>query len=144
MNKKVTIVTGGTKGIGEKIVEHCLKKKHKVAFCSSSNFVPDIKFKQFENSYLYRKIDVCNEKEVKKFINLIVKKFKKIDYLINNAGTYGDIGNFEKSNLKNWKKAVEVNLFGSINLIKHCLPILKRKKSISQKLSNFLVEGQQI
>lgn len=127
MKKKVLIITGGTKGIGKKIVESFIKKNFYIAFCSSSKCKINSKIKSYSRNFIYKKVDVRNEREVKNFITLIIKKFKKIDYLINNAGIYGDIGNFEYSSMKEWKKAIEVNLFGSVNFIKYCLPHFKKK-----------------
>jgi len=128
MKKKILVVTGGTKGIGKKIVENCLKENFYVAFCSSTKFQIDNKFKNYSKNFIYKKVDVTNERQIKRFISLVIKKFKRIDCLINNAGIYGDIGNFEYSNMKSWKRAIEVNLIGSVNFIKYCLPHFKKKK----------------
>mgnify|MGYP005635507795 FL=1 len=77
--------------------------------------------------FLFLKTDISNEKKTKINFNLGLKKFKKINFLVNNAGV---------SIFTNWKNRTEkdidfvtnVNLKGTINLIKIFSLYLKNKK----------------
>ena len=62
--------------------------------------------------------------------------------MINCAGIYGPKGEFEKLSWNKWKQVIEINLLGSIYLIKEILPYFKNKKKV--KLFNLLVEGQRL
>ena len=56
-----------------------------------------------------------------------IKKFKKIDILINNGGVYGPKGFIEKINWNAWVKTIEINLFGSVLLCKEVIPYFKKR-----------------
>ena len=71
-------------------------------------------------------LDISDENQVESFVNDIIKKDKKIDALINNAGIYGPKGLIENITLKDFKKTIDINLFGSINFIKILILILKK------------------
>ena len=132
---KTVLVTGASKGIGFEISKSFLESGANLLICSSnrrnilSSYKKLKKIKKIHQKLFYSKTDVSNEKDVKKFINLAIKKYKKIDILINNAGIYGPIGDIEKINWKEWVKAISVNLFGSVLLCKEIMPYFKKKNS---------------
>lgn len=72
----VIIVTGGTGNIGQNIVRRLESKGACVINL-------DLQESDKENYY---KVDLCNEKQVEDIIDSILKKYLKIDVLINNAG----------------------------------------------------------
>ena len=47
--------------------------------------------------------------------------------LINNAGIYGPKGEIESVNWKDWMKAIEINLFGSVLMCRSLLPHFKKQ-----------------
>ena len=51
-------------------------------------------------------INESHENQVENFINGVIKKNKKIDALINNAGIYGPKGLIENISLKDFKKTI--------------------------------------
>lgn len=79
MNKTI-IITGNRKGIGRFLTEFFLEKGFNVVGCSRT--ASDLMHK----NYLHFITDVGDEKAVIKLVKVAVKKFDKIDYLINNAG----------------------------------------------------------
>jgi 3-oxoacyl-[acyl-carrier protein] reductase len=77
---KVIIITGTRKGVGRYLSEYYLKKDYIVIGCSRNE--SDLIKEKYEHFCL----DVANEKEVKKMVSYVQKKYRRIDYLINNAG----------------------------------------------------------
>ena len=59
---------------------------------------------------------------------MTIKKFGKCNILVNNAGIYGPKGKIENINWKDWKKTIEINLFGSILMCRHLIKYFKKKK----------------
>ena len=120
MNNKIALVTGGTSGIGKEIVKELLDKGCKVITCYHSNeSLAKETEKEFSNeNLLIIKCDVSNEEEVINMYNNISTKFGKIDYLVNNAGTF--IDNLIKDfNIDDFKKVLDINLLGKVICTKH-------------------------
>tara|TARA_B100001059_G_C17735815_1_gene528794 strand:- start:85 stop:891 length:807 start_codon:yes stop_codon:yes gene_type:complete len=127
----IILITGGTSGIGESLAQN-LSVKNTVIICGT-NKKKLYKDKNFNiKSY---KCDVSDEKSVIKFSKLLNKKYKMIDVIINCAGTYGAIGKFSELSFKNWKKAIEINFFGTFLICKYFLKFFKKSKI--KKIINF-------
>ncbi|MGK9477236.1 SDR family oxidoreductase [Melioribacter sp. OK-6-Me] len=124
---KVILVTGGSGIIATAITEGLLKCGANVILISRN----EEKLKQICNSFKelgkidYIKCDVLKEVDVENAKEQVLKKYGKIDVLINGAG-----GNLPEATLKpeenifdlsfeNFKKAVDLNLHGTV------LPTLK-------------------
>jgi NAD(P)-dependent dehydrogenase (short-subunit alcohol dehydrogenase family) len=86
-----------------------------------------IRIKSKNQKILYTVTDVSSYDQVKKLVNITINKFKRIDILINNAGVYGPKGDIEKISWNEWVKAIEINLFGSVQLCRAVIPYFKKK-----------------
>lgn len=120
MNNKIALVTGGTSGIGKEIVKELLDKDCKVITCYHSNdsLANETKKELSTENLFIIKCDVSNEDEVISMFNTIKEKYGKIDYLVNNAGTF--IDNFIKDfNIDEFKKVLDINLLGKVICTKH-------------------------
>ncbi len=119
---KIVVVTGGHQGNGLSIVENFLKKGSKV-------YSIDKKFKKNrKNSNLVEiKAEINNFRLVKKIIQKIGKKEKKIDILVNNAGISEKFSN--KNLLNYWNRTISINLTAPYFLSYICLPFLKKAKN---------------
>lgn len=103
----------------------------------SINFLKK-KFKKTRQKVSFFLLDLNNESKVESTINLIIKKYRKIDCLINAAGFTGDLmaeidGNFferfEKYDFKLWQKSLSGNLSGTFLATKFVAKhMLMRKK----------------
>jgi 3-oxoacyl-[acyl-carrier protein] reductase len=132
LKEKVAIVTGGSRGIGLAIYKKCVEEGAKVVICSRNieeiNKAIDTVDKDRANSDGIR-IDVSNLIECKKLIDFTMKKFGRIDILINNAGIYGPIGLLETNEMEQWLKTIEINLMGTVYCSNLVLPLMRREKS---------------
>ena len=79
---KTIIITGAASGLGKSISEEFDKKKCNLVLCDRNL----IDIKKYKNQVLFFKIDLTDEKQIKKLFDETLKKFKKIDIVINNAG----------------------------------------------------------
>ena len=83
---KICIVTGGANGIGRCIVEEFLARGAKVAAIDTDSVSGKKLLKKFSGeNFMFLKGDITEEKTLKIISLKIIKKFKKVDYLINNA-----------------------------------------------------------
>lgn len=128
---KIALVTGGTSGIGKEIVKELLDKGCTVVTCYHSNgeAANEMK-KEFNNkNLLIIKCDVSNEDSVIKMFDTIKENYGKLDYLVNNAGTF--IDNFIKDfDISDFKKVLDINLLGKVMCTKYAYPIMSNGGAI--------------
>lgn len=137
MNDKIALVTGGTSGIGKSIVKKLLSKGCVVITCYNSN-EENAKnlIKEVDNKRLtVLKCDVSDENQVKEMMKTIKEKYHKLDYLVNNAGTF--IDNFIKDfDIEDFKRVLDINLLGKVICTKHAYSIMSEGGSIVNITSN--------
>ncbi|NMA51291.1 MAG: SDR family oxidoreductase [Mollicutes bacterium] len=129
--EKVAFVTGGTSGIGKGIVKELLDKGCIVITCYHDNEKAAKEMKQEINNdnLIVKKCDVSNEEEVIKLFKLIKENYGKLDYLVNNAGTFID-SYIKDYNIADFKKVLDVNLIGKVICTKHSYKIMSHGGSI--------------
>lgn len=134
LGKELSIVTGASKGIGKAIALRLAKENHDVMlFARDVNALQSVK-KEIESFGVKAKIfsgDTADQKFVEDSINQILKDHGKVDHLINNAGM-GILKKFVDSNLYEFKKQIDVNLYGVYNFTKAVINsmIINRSGSI--------------
>jgi NAD(P)-dependent dehydrogenase (short-subunit alcohol dehydrogenase family) len=117
--KKVILITGGSRGIGKALVTQFQEQGWSVATCSSSerglkDSSADFKFQ----------CDVGNRNQVLQGIDQVLKNLGRIDALINNAGLSGSNSLDPKDSDELWHRMLDVNLNGTYYLCKYAAPHL--------------------
>lgn len=112
----VAIVTGGSQGIGFETACLLAKEGYSVVICSRhpanlARAARKIKEKIKPAKILTVKADVSKPKDVQNLVKRTVKKFGRIDALINNAGVLVSKLLIETSE-KEWNKLLDTNLKG--------------------------------
>ena len=121
MDKKIMLITGTRKGIGRGLAEHYLDKGYTIIGCSrGSNEL-------YHENYEHYELDVSDEKSVKKMVNDVFKKFKKIDILINNAGM-ASMNHVFLTPLSTVEKVFKTNFFGTFLFSREVSKIMSRQK----------------
>jgi short-subunit dehydrogenase len=130
-NSKVVIVTGGSDGIGKALVEILLAVGAKIATCGRSIEKFDfLKTHANNNNLFIAKCDVSKLEDCETFVDAAVKKFGKIDVLVNNAGISMH-GEFLDTDLSVFEQVMGINYFGSVYCTKFALSeIIKQKGSV--------------
>lgn len=132
------LLTGAGSGIGKELVKNFREKKFNLIVCGRSK-IKLAKLKKIKKNIKYFKCDVSKEKEVIKFKKYVLKYYKRIDVIINSAGIYGEIGRFDKISFDSWKKAIEINFFGTVLICKYFIDLLLKSKI--KKIINFAGGG---
>lgn len=113
MDKKVALITGGSKGIGKSIALKLAEDGYDIAFTYSSDDDAASKtleeIKKYTPNVLMIKKDMSIEEDVKEAIKEIEEKLGTVDILINNAGITRD-GLLMKMKTEDFDKVIEVNL----------------------------------
>jgi len=127
-NQKVWFVTGTSKGMGLYLTKLLLALGHKVI--ATSRNINALKGEITENrENLYPiKLDITSDTDVRQAIDDIVKKVGNIDVVVNNAG-YSLVGSIEEMTDEEFRATLDVNLFGTVNVLRNVMPYLRKQNS---------------
>ena len=124
--KKTVLITGASSGFG--------KVAAKLFHTNDWNVVATMRSPEKEtelstlSNVFISKLDVTDKLSIQNAIKEGIKKFGKIDVLVNNAG-YGALGALEAATEEQVKQQFDVNLFGLIEVTKAVLPGMRQQKS---------------
>jgi len=134
LNGKVAIVTGGSRGIGFAVADLFSKARANVVITSrDSKKLNDAASKL---DCLAIKADVRNSSDVKNVINQTVKKFGRIDILINNAGIFPKISKLHEISEDEWNEVLDTNLSGPYRFTKEVIPHLQKNGGVIINVSS--------
>ncbi len=127
LDGKVAIVTGGSSGIGERIVELFVEEGAKVVVAAR---------RQEEGTALEKRLgirfirtDVANESDVKTMVDQTVKWFGRVDCLVNNAGVPSPMVSITEIDVPTIDQLLAVNVRGVLLGIKHVAPVMLAQKA---------------
>ena len=121
MKSKVILITGSRKGIGRKLAEYFISKKYIVVGCSRTD--SDL----ISNNYFHFTLDVSDELPVKKMFSFVRKEFKKIDFLINNAGL-ASMNHFILTPTSSFDKLTNTNFKGTFLFTREASKLMIKNK----------------
>nr|WP_315424478.1 SDR family NAD(P)-dependent oxidoreductase [uncultured Pedobacter sp.] len=126
--KKVWFITGASKGLGLSLVHQLLKAGQSVA--ATSRNIDELKKAVNNNGgkFLPLAVNLADEKSVEEAIQATITKFERIDVVINNAG-YGIGGSIEELSDSETRNSFDVNVFGTLNVIRKASPYLRAQRS---------------
>ena len=131
MEKKVALITGGSRGIGKAIAEKFAKNGYDLVinYVSDNTDLDAIKeeFKQYGSEVLMEKADVSNYAECEKMVTAAIEKFGRIDVLVNNAGVTRD-NLLMRMKEEDFDKVISINLKGTFNLTKLVTPYMMKRR----------------
>lgn len=129
---KVVIITGSSSGIGKATAFAFAKRGAKVVVTSRDKRACEQVAKEIRKKRgecLVVKCDVSRTKDINNLVKQTIKKFKKLDIIVNNAGVYL-MKPLEKMTDADWNNVVDINLKGPFLLCRASLPYLKAGSSI--------------
>lgn len=130
MEKKVVLITGGTRGIGYATAEKFGKLGHIVAINGTNEergaeAVRELEAQGIE--VMFVPCNVMNESEVEGMIHQVVEKFKRLDVVVNNAGGLGGRQNLDGMETSFWNKVIDLNLTSAFYVSRAAIPHLKKQ-----------------
>ena len=129
--ENVAIITGASKGIGKEIAKNLAQKNIKVIANYNKSEKEAYKLKQElekENIQIdIVKADVTKREEIKKMVQFVIEKYKKIDILINNAGI-SEYKIFTEETDEDWNKIISTNLYSTFAMTQEVLPNMIHNK----------------
>lgn len=128
---KVAVVTGASKGLGRAVAEVMADEGAHVVICSrkedqiikAAREISD----QYKVDVLPFVCDVTNMSDIEKLKNGIIEKHGTCHILFTNAGGPPS-GNVKDFTSKDFKKAIDLNLISTINLVYAFLPYMQNQR----------------
>jgi NAD(P)-dependent dehydrogenase (short-subunit alcohol dehydrogenase family) len=121
LSGRTALITGGTQGLGLEIARHYLRAGIAgVCICGRD---PDLLASASEElqamagedqQVLAEVADVSNPANVDRLVDATLQRFPKLTILVNNAGVYGPKGTIDQVDWREWARAIEINLLGSV------------------------------
>lgn len=131
LTKKVAIVTGGGRNIGRAIALELHQRGCSVLVCARSQQEIDLTAgiiqEQGGRSVAIR-ADVTSEDEMAKVMKAAKDIFGRVDFLVNNAGTYL-WKKVDETSLVDWNGLIGANLTGPFIATRAVLPMMKEQGS---------------
>lgn len=127
-DQKTWFITGASKGLGFEVTEKLLKLGHKVASTSRDIKAFNELKEKYGDRFLPLATDLTSDDSVQYAVKTTVKILGGIDMVINNAG-YSLVGSMEEISDKEFRDTIDVNLFGTVNVIRAAMPFFRKQRS---------------
>jgi NAD(P)-dependent dehydrogenase (short-subunit alcohol dehydrogenase family) len=127
MAPRIFFITGTSTGFGSELVKTVLEKGDYVVATARNSSKLSFDGADSSNS-LFVDLDVTKPESIEKAFDEALKKFKRIDVVVNNAG-YGLGGEFESYTDEQIRTQMEVNFFGLINVTRKAMEVMRDLKT---------------
>lgn len=122
---KVAIVAASSKGLGKAVAFGLAREGVKLTLCARGKDELDRTAKEIasetSSEVLALDCDVSKTADIKKVVGETIKKYSRIDIMVNNAGG-PPTGAFLDFSLEDWQRAIDLNLFSTITFSREVLP----------------------
>ncbi|MBM3586030.1 MAG: SDR family oxidoreductase [Alphaproteobacteria bacterium] len=127
LDGKVIVVTGGTAGIGRRMVERFAAEGARVVFTGRRAELGQAVAAATGATFL--PADAGEEADAARTIRAAVDIHGRLDGLVNNAGAPGPVGRIETILLERYDQTMAVHVRGALAHIKHVAPVMRAQGS---------------
>ena len=133
MKNKVIIITGAAMGLGLAAADELAKKGANLVLVDYNEEILNESVENLKKIYTDVQIikviaDVSKEEEVKKYVDVAVEKFGRIDGFYNNAGIEGKQASIVDYDLNIFKRVIDINLMGVYYGLRYVIPVMQKQK----------------
>jgi NAD(P)-dependent dehydrogenase (short-subunit alcohol dehydrogenase family) len=127
------IITGANQGLGLEIARHYVRAGASLAICARDPAKLDTAMKELRTlatrgqQIIALPCDVSDEAAVSRFTVAAIASLGSIQILVNNAGVYGPKGPSESVPWAEWRRAIEINLYGVMLPTRAIIPHFKQQ-----------------
>ncbi|WP_426277308.1 SDR family NAD(P)-dependent oxidoreductase [Chryseobacterium sp. S-02] len=126
--KKVWFVTGASKGLGLALIKKLLEQNYRVAATTRNVQSLISEIGATSETFLPLEVSLTDNENVQSAIAKTIEHFGQLDVVVNNAG-YGQLGTLEELSDKEARANFDVNVFGTLNVIRNVMPYLRGQRS---------------
>lgn len=132
LKDKVSVITGGTSGIGKATVLRFVEEGAKVVFCGrrkdrGEQVLAEIAKANYPGEARFFQCDVSREEEVKALAEFVKKEFGNCEVLFNNAGVH-QAGKLHETKPEDWDRIMGIDVRGVYLVSYYLIPQMLEKK----------------
>ena len=125
------LITGGSQGLGRVITEHFLAEGANIVLCARGEKELSATRAELAGKFpalkiLARTCDVSHEAQVNDLVAFALRELGSLQVLVLNAGIYGPMGPTESVDLTEWRRALDINLYGVLLPCRAVIPHFKK------------------
>jgi short-subunit dehydrogenase len=121
---RVIIITGASSGIGEALARRLSKEGAKLILVARSE--EKLNLLKLELGAEVVKADMRKKEDIQKMIDTAVKKYGRVDLLVNNAGQ-GMYGPVERIDIEKYQDIITLNVFGPLRAMEMVIPQMRKQ-----------------
>ena len=127
MTRPAAIITGAAQGIGKAIARRLLEEGVSVVIADVDGEAGRETVREFGRlgRIAFVRADVSSEADVARLVRSALRRFGRLDYLVNNAGI-GVWKPIEEATLSEWQRVIGVNLTSVFLCAKYAAPALRK------------------
>jgi 3-oxoacyl-[acyl-carrier protein] reductase len=127
---RTAIITGASQGLGKAIAERFVAAGADVFLVARGE--GELRKTADELARSGRRVeimtaDVSGDAACRAIVERAIQVFGHVTALVNNAGVYGPMGRIEDVDWSQWVSAMQVNLFGTVQMCRHLIPHLRER-----------------
>lgn len=131
LKDKVVIISGIGPGLGQALSTLAAKEGAKLAIAARTAAKLDEAEAEIASLGLGTEVlkvptDIADKAQCEALVRQTVERFGRIDGLVNSAYVAGEFTLVEDADLDDWRRTMDVNLFGTLNLCKATIPVMKQ------------------
>jgi NAD(P)-dependent dehydrogenase (short-subunit alcohol dehydrogenase family) len=137
MPKRLVLITGVTRGLGNAMAEEFVRLGHTVLGCGRSKKDIEQTRRRFGKPHDFYALDVASDGDVKSWASLLLSTHGPPDLVLNNAGIINKNAPLWEISDREFSDVIDVNLKGVANIIRHFTPaMIKRKRGVIVNFSS--------
>ena len=122
------LITGSSRGLGRALAEAVLQAGHRLVATARDPEQLAVLSTQYGDAVRTVALDVTDPLAAQRAVQAASEAFGGLDVLVNNAGQ-GDVNAVEDTSLEDFRRQIEINLFGTIIVTKAAIPLMREQRS---------------
>ncbi|WP_201314100.1 oxidoreductase [Dyella sp. EPa41] len=125
---QVWLITGSSRGFGKALAEAVLAAGHRLVATARQPAQLETLVTRYGDQVRTVALDVTDATAAHAAVQAAVDAFGRLDVVVNNAG-YGNLATIEEGSDADFRAQLETNFFGTVNVTRAALPILRRQRA---------------
>ena len=127
LDGQIAVITGSGRGIGRAIALAYAREGAKLALAARSETELQetvSAVSELGAEAIAVRTDVTSQEDTEQLAHRVVKRFGRIDVLVNNAGNSGPVGPLHVNDIADWVNTINVNLTGTFLVCRAVIPVM--------------------